>query len=118
MNQKLTYKRYNDANNVIIIDLHNGYSVVAISGYSSDEKNYTVDLYLKENSVNTLTMIEKAENIKISANPKSISSAILKTVAEMFNAGELQYYIDRYNYEIKCFEKGNEFFESERLNAS
>ena len=31
-------------------------------------------------------------------------------------SGYFDYFVERYEYELKCFERGNELFEMERLN--
>ena len=36
-------------------------------------------------------------------------------ITEQFNNGFFNYYIERYDYQQKCFEKGNEFYEDERI---
>ena len=78
--QKLKYEKFNNSNDVIAIDLHNGYTVIAITGFNTENRVYTTTLFLKE--------------------------------------GFFDCYIDRYEYESKCFDVGNDLAESERLNAS
>ena len=38
--QKLKYEKINNSNEVITIDLHNGYSVIAITGFDAENKVY------------------------------------------------------------------------------
>ena len=114
--KNLTYERYNNSNNIIKINLHNGYSIIALSGFDSNNKSYIVSLFLKHDTVDNWHLIEKSEKLEIKANAKVLNSAILKRVAEMLNNGEFNYYIDRYNYEINCFELGNELMEKDRLS--
>lgn len=121
MMKRLRYEKYNNSDSVITIDLHNGYSVIAISGFNADAYNYTTSLFLKENSIDDWKLIEDAENIEFNANKSTINSAILKYVSNHLEEGFFDYYIQRYEYEIKCFDKGSEYFDSERLgdaNAS
>lgn len=114
---KLTYEKINNAPGVISIDLHNGYSVIAISGRNPETEKYNTTLYLKEKSVSDLKLIERAENLEFLANEKTINSAILKTVSRYLQEDFFDYYISRFEYELKCFDKGNELMESKR-NAS
>lgn len=105
--KKLTYTKINHSDNAIKIDLHNGYSVIVISGWNPENKNYTTTMYLQDNTIDTLKLIEEAESLTFNANYKTINSAILKWVGVHLEDGTLQKYIDRYHYEMFCFDIGN-----------
>lgn len=114
MNKRLKYEKYRGMNNVITIDLHNGYTTIAIIG--KDKNNdYDVQLMLKENTVDKWDVIEKAEHTTIYSDEKRIHSAILKTVGTYLQEGFFDYYINRFEYELKCFDLGNDILEKERL---
>jgi hypothetical protein len=111
--KRLKYNKYMGLDNVITIDLHNNYTTIAIIG--KDTKGvYDVQLMLKENTVSKWDIIEKAEHITFNATDKTIHSAILKKVSEYLHEGFFDYYIDRYNYELMCFDIGNEIEEARR----
>ena len=116
--QKLKYEKFNNTNDVITIDLHNGYTVIAVTGFDIENRVYTTTLFLKENTVDTWKLVENAENLEFHANQNTINSAILKQVSTFLQEGFFDYYIQRYEYEMKCFDVGNDLAESERLNAS
>lgn len=116
--QRLKYEKFDNSNDVITIDLHNGYTVIAITGFDTENRVYTTTLFLKENTIDTWKLIENTENLEFHANQNTINSAILKKVSEFLNGGFFDYYIQRYEYEMKCFDIGNALAESERLNAS
>lgn len=114
--KRLKYEKFRNTNNIITIDLHNGYTTIAIIG--KDENNaYDVQLMLKENTVDTWTLIEKAEHITIHSDENRIYSAILKIVGTYLQEGFFDYYINRYEYELKCFEIGNEVEETKKLSG-
>ena len=114
--KRLKYEKFRNTDNIITIDLHNGYTTIAIIG--KDENNaYDVQLMLKENTVDTWTLIEKAEHLTFNATEKTIYSAILKTVSTYLQEGFFDYYINRYEYELKCFEIGNEVEETKKLSG-
>lgn len=113
---KLTYTKINHSDNAVKIDLHNGYSVIAISGWDSENKVYTTTMYLQNNTVDTLKLIEDAESLTFNANYKTINSAILKWVGVHLEDGTLQRYIDRYHYEMACFDMGNDMVEKVRMS--
>lgn len=112
--EKLTYTKINQSDNAIKIDLHNGYSVIAISGWNHENKNYTTTMYLQDNTVDTLKLIEDAESLTFNANYKTINSAILKWVGTHFEDGSLGKYFNRYSYEMTCFNIGNDIVEQVR----
>lgn len=112
--KRLKYDKYRGADNIITIDLHNNYTVIAIIG-RDEENDYDVQLMLKENTVDKWTLIESAEHLLFNATEKTIYSAILKTVSTYMDEGFFDYYINRYEFELKCFEIGIEFEEQKRL---
>ena len=113
--QRLKYEKINNSNDVITIDLHNGYTVIALTGFEAENRAYTTTLFLKENTIDTWKLVENAENLEFHANQNTINSAILKKVSEFLNEGFFDYYIERYEYELNCFDIGNEIAEKERL---
>lgn len=115
MMDRLTYKFYRNSENILLIDLHNNYSIIAIKLWNKEEHNYTVELHLKHNSIDSWRLIEKADNLKFDTNYKFINSAVLKQVATFLEEGFFDEYINDYEYEQKCFDRGNELFELERL---
>ena len=119
-NNRLEYKNYRGCKDILTIDLHNDYSVIAIKSWVSNEHKYVIQLMLKEKTVDKWDLIEKAKSLEFNVGHKIINSAILKHVANLLSDGFFDYYIDRYEYELKCFDIGNEIFENERLtdNAS
>lgn len=98
--KRLSYKKMNNSNDVLVIDLLNGYSVMSISGWDNVEKNYKVTLFLRENTIENWELIEDAENLVIDADYRSIHIAILKQVGSFLDSGFFDYYIQRYNYEM------------------
>ena len=113
--QRLKYEKFNNSNEVITIDLHNGYTVIAVTGFDVENRVYTTTLFLKENTIDTWKLIENAENLEFHANHNTINSAILKQVSSFLKEGLFDNYIQRYEYEMKCFDKDNSIYEKERL---
>ena len=111
--QRLKYEKYRNSNEIITIDLHNGYTVIAIS--TGENGSYITTLFLKDNTIHTWKLIEKAENLEFHANQNTIDSAILKKVSSFLEEGFFDYYIQRYEYEMKCFDIGDEIKQKERL---
>lgn len=112
MDNKLRYEKYNNCNDVLIIDLHNNYSVVSITGYNKNTKKYEVMLFLKNNSIDDWKLIE-IPKLELFANTSTINSAVLKQISALWEDNFFDYYIKRYEYEMKCFEVGNNTLEKE-----
>lgn len=112
---KLTYKKYFNLENVLQIDLHNGFSIIVLKQFDNQEKIYHIQLMLMENSVGKWDLISAFENIKIRSSTKAINSIILKLVAEHYTGGSFEADFDRCRYELRCFDKGNEILEKEWL---
>lgn len=114
MTKRLKYNKCRGVDNIITIDLHNGYTTIAIIGKDENDA-YDVQLMLKENTVETWTLIEEAKHLKFNATDKTIYLAILKTVSDYLQEGFFDYYINRYEYELKCFEIGDVMMQKERV---
>lgn len=112
--KRLRYEKYNGLNSMIIIDLHNGYSVVAANGWDKTEKIHKVSLFLKDNQTDILNLIEEAKAIEIRADYKTVNSAVLRHVSELLESRFFKPYIERAEYEQKCFDIGNMVIEETR----
>lgn len=111
MKQKLTYKKIADIS--LEIDLYNGYSVIVSGLFNKEKQNYRVTYQLKDNNMDTSELI--LENIELAANHKTIGSTILKYTDTLLSNGNLDEEIKKYEYMMKCLDKGNDLLENERL---
>lgn len=106
--ERLTYKKYNGCNDILEIDLKDGYSIIAIKGWDNSSHCYNVEFMLHEKSIDKLELIE---TIKFYATPANINSAILKQTSVFLHKGFFEYYIKRFEYEGRCFNIGEELVE-------
>ena len=107
--QNLRYDKI--AEGVIGIRLSEGYTVIALRNWSKNKKCYVVSLYLKDDTVDNWDLMEKFEHLKVFVEKKDeriICSAITRAVTELYEVGELHYYIERYKYNMDCFNYGSE----------
>lgn len=111
--EKLIYKKYKGCNDILEIDLHNGYLIIAIKGWDKESHCYNVELRLKEKTIEKWDLIEEASDIEFKTTQKNINSAILCQVAKYLENGFFDYYIKRYEYEGQCFDVGNEVIKFE-----
>lgn len=100
--ERLTYQRVNNSDNVIAIDLHNGFSVVAITGWQPDSQEYVTSLYITDDFMNELSVIDEAGYVSFRATRKQINSAILRYVSKCNEEGMFDFYIRRYQLMDAC----------------
>lgn len=105
----------NFCNNGVSVDLKNGYSVLAVMLWNNESKNYTVSFYLKGDTYDTLELIESKENFVIESTVKTVKYDVTKIINDLLFSGFFKEYTDRYEYMMKCFDMGNELYESERM---
>lgn len=96
----------------ITIDLHNGYSILAMSRWNKEERLYNTTLFIKKNEIDRYDLIDLTLRVETD-NKKELCMEILKCVENT----DFTYYINRTKYELDCFERGNALYERERLNA-
>lgn len=96
----------------IIIDLHNGYLILAMSRWNKEERLYNTTLYIKKNDIDRFDLIDIALSVETD-NKKELCMKVLKYVENT----DFTYYVNRTKYELDCFERGNALYEKEKLNV-
>ena len=48
---RLKYEKYKGLDNIITINLHNGFTVIAISSFNEENNEYVAELHLKDNQI-------------------------------------------------------------------
>lgn len=100
----------------ISVDLRNSYHIISVATWNKEEQCYFVSLYIKEKNIDLFELIEKHENVRFDEkDPKSIRSAMAENITKLYSEGFFDYYINRYDFEMKCFDKGIEFWEAENV---
>lgn len=105
---------YENLGTTVLVNLHNGYSVIAMTNWNHINQNYLVTLYLKANGVQMISLIEKAENIEFNSSFKDIKLEMTKYVSSLLSEGFFDDVMKQYDYEMKCFDTGNMILESDR----
>lgn len=101
------------SNNVVEVDLENGYKVIAMANWNNEKKKYYTTLLLHENTVSKWDMLDEAIEVEMGSDIKSIKRDMAQYVTNLFTDGFFKKYIDRYEYELKCFDRGFEIMEKE-----
>ena len=98
---------------VIRIDLQEvNYEVIAMAKWDKDIRKYIASLYIKRYDIEQFDLMKEYEIITFAAGRRNIKPTITHFVENEYRKGKLQYYIDRYEYYLKCFDKGNDYFEN------
>ena len=114
--------RYQNKGQVIEIRLpeecgHKGYSIECRYLFDKVRGKYLLSMWLKRDNVDDTFKIDSQEidTQYISSTKETIKSNICRIVEQASLSGYFDYYIERYEYTYKCFGRGNELFEQERL---
>lgn len=116
--------------NTLTIDLSDfGYeNYIAECAYHFDKykDKYSLSMYLNRNDmVDRMRLSSKNVDTQyISGTKETIVENICRvvhqaaTVANESGERYFDHFVERYEYELKCFERGNELFEQERLSQA
>jgi len=115
--KRLRYIKTSDL--TLDIDLGNGYRVRTDARYNHESKRYGMTFYISENTIDNYTAIETLNNehITFPGDRKTIKTEILRYVSSLLSQNYFDDCIEHYEYEIKCFDRGNELFEEEKTYA-
>lgn len=99
---------------------HEGYSVECRYMYDKITEKYLLSMWLKRDDVDDRFKIDSQEidTQYISGTKETIRQNICKIVEQASLTGFFDYYIERYEYTYKCFDKGNELLERESLGIA
>lgn len=100
------------ANLVLDIKINNGYSVVPFVSWDREKDCYFANFYLRRHGIDKLDMIDDSEymHVQFTSDVKSIKMNITKYVSELNSNKVFEKYMNRNEYELKCFNKGNDFY--------
>ncbi|KAI4445079.1 hypothetical protein C823_007583 [Eubacterium plexicaudatum ASF492] len=93
----------------------NGYSVTCTYKYNKKIDKYALEMELKNKDIGDSFRIDRQEidTQYISGNKDNIEDNVKRIVQQAMFSGFFDKYIKRYEYTVKCFEKGNEYYEQE-----
>lgn len=114
--KRLRYEKVGDV--VLDIDLHNEYIARAIAKYDTEISDYKVTFYIKKRTIEKFMLVNTQENVVFKSTYRTINSAILKYVSNLLTNKEFDKAISQYEYEIQCFDRGNELEEQEKLGET
>lgn len=82
------------------------------------EGKYALSMWLCKKDLDDRMKLssKKIDTQYISGTRENIEENICRVIHQMCISKSFDYYIGRYEYELACFERGNELFEIERMN--
>lgn len=97
---------------------HDGYSVECTYKYDKRKEKYLLSMWLKHKDYKNKLRIEYQEidTQYISGNRDNIIDNICRIVEEGSLVGFFDYFIQRYEYEMSCFDRGIQLYEEEQLD--
>lgn len=91
---------------------YEGYVVDCSYSFDKDQKQYLVSMELFRNDIGDKQSIDSQY---VNGDKTTIEHNIQHIVEYASMSGYFDKYIKKYEYTYKCFDKGNEFFEEEKL---
>ena len=88
-----------------------------MANWNNEKMKYYITLLIHENTVSKWDMLDDAIDIEMEADMKSIKRDMAQYVTDLLIDGFFKKYIDRYEYELKCFDRGFEVLERERKTS-
>lgn len=113
--------RYENKGYLIEVKLpESDYSVLCRYKYDKNKDKYLLSMWLMRNDIDDTFKIDSQEidTQYISGDKSTIRDNIVKIIEQAYESNFFDYYIERFEYTYKCFDKGNDFYEAERLSES
>jgi len=97
---------------------YEGYSTECTYRYEKEKKKYLLSMWLKRKDIDDKFKInlQEIDTQYINGTKDNIKQNICRIVEQASLSGFFDHYIERYEYTYRCFDKGNDLFEKERMN--
>lgn len=100
-------------------DKYKGYAASCQYKYDKKKEKYSLCMWLKHSTMDQKYHVEYdgIDTQYISGTRETIRENICRIVKVMMEQSFFDYFIDRYEYDMKCCEKGAEILDAEGLSA-
>lgn len=97
---------------------YRNYIVECAYYYDRNKDKYRLTMWINRRDLEDRMQVssKKVDAQYIPGTEETIIEHICRVVHQGCLCGYFDYFIERYKYELACFERGNELFEAERLN--
>lgn len=88
--------------------------------FNRTEGKYSLSIWINRKDIGDRMRLSSKEvgTQCIHGTKETIYENICRVVHQACISGYFDHFVERYEYELACFERGNEIFEKERLNES
>lgn len=107
--------RYKNEGNTISVELNNGYKIIATSRRNGED-TYTVRLSITASDPN-IQYVNELDEFEIKSEWENLKTTIAAHITDKYYDGYFNRYIKDYEYMLKCFDRGNSLFETERRDV-
>lgn len=99
---------------------YKGYSVECTYKYIKAKEKYELSMWLKYNGVRDKFRIESQEisTQLIPGTKETIQENVCRIVEQMCDVKSFDEYINRYEYTLECFDRGDTLFAKERIDKT
>ena len=99
---------------------YRNYIAECVYHFDRRERKYALSIWLRRNDVEDRMRAssKKLDTQYISGTEETIVEYICRIVHQACLCGYFDRYVERYEYELECFERGNELYEQARTNRS
>lgn len=96
------------------------YSVECTYRYIKAREKYSLSMWLKYNGIDCRFNMnpQEVDSRYIASTKDTIVDNICEVVKQLCEAKFFDHYVERYEYEMMCFERGHDLFEKERLGKA
>ena len=97
---------------------YENYIIECTYHFSKSKGKYSLSMWLNRSDMEDRMKLssKKVDTQYISGTKDTIVENICRVVHQACLSGYFNHFIERYEYELSCFERGNALFEEERLN--
>ena len=98
---------------------YKGYAASCQYKYNKQKEKYSLCMWLKHTSMDQKYRVEYdgIDTQYISGTQETIRENICRVVEVMMEQNHFDYFIDRYEFDMKCCEKGAEIMDAEGMSA-
>lgn len=95
---------------------YGNYSAECTYRYDKVKEKYSVAIWLKYNGIDCKFNLnpQEVDSLYITSTIENIENDICGLIEQLCGSKFFDHYIERYEYEMKCFERGHDLFEKER----
>lgn len=99
---------------------YKNYYVECAYYFDKSKNKYSLSMWLNRNDMEDRMRLssKNVDTQYISGTKETIIENVCRVVHQACMSGYFDHFVERYEYELECFERGNELFEKERLKQN